>query len=74
MAGPTYTWKIEYQIRTVGIGPDGRAAEGWKVGFVTASGVHSSVFLPLANFNANHVKAAIQEQYAHIEAVHKLEG
>jgi hypothetical protein len=74
VAGTTPTWKIEYQTRTIGIGADGKATEGWKVGFVTDHGVHSSVFLPLNLYNANHVKAAIQEQYAHIEAVHKLTG
>lgn len=72
MAGQT--WKVEYQTETVGLGPDGRPVEGVRVGFVTASGVHGSVFIAKARFNANTVKAAIDEQYAHIEAVHKLGG
>lgn len=71
---PAGTWKIEYQTETVGIGPDGRPTEGVKVGFVTHAGVHGSVFVAKARFNANTVKAAIDEQYAHIEAVHKLTG
>lgn len=71
---PGATWSVEYQTETVGLGPDGRPTEGVKVGFVTASGVHGSVFIPKARFNANTVKAAIAEAYAHIEAVHKLSG
>lgn len=68
------TWTVEYQTETVGLGPDGRPTEGVKVGFVTASGVHGSVFVAKSRYNANTVKAAIQEAYAHIEAVHKLSG
>ena len=74
MAGPTPTWTIEYQTPTVGIGDDGKATEGWKIGFVTHHGVHGFVFVSRRDFNANKVKAAIAEQYAHIEAVHKLTG
>lgn len=71
---PTGTWKVEYQTETVGLGPDGRPTDGVKVGFVTADGVHGSVFVPKARYNANAVKAAIEEQYAHIVAIHKLTG
>ncbi len=74
MAAATGAWSVGYQAETVGLGPDGRPTEGVKVGFVTASGVHGSVFIPKSQFNANKVKSAIAEQYAHIEAVHKLSG
>jgi hypothetical protein len=70
MAGPTPTYKIEYQTQTVGMGPEGKAAEGWKVGyFVESLGVHGSVFVPLARFNAANVKALVAEQLAHHAAV-----
>lgn len=68
------TYRYEYQTETVGLGPDGRPVEGVKVGFVTATGVHFSVFVAKARFNANTVKAAADEAYAHVEAVHKLTG
>jgi hypothetical protein len=75
MAGSPPTYKVEYQTQTVGMGPDNRPTEGWKVGyFVEALGVHGSVFIPLARFNANTVKAAISEQMAHHDAVAKLGG
>lgn len=67
-------WKVEYQTETVGLGSDGRPTEGVKVGFVTASGVHGSVFIPKAQFNANKVKAAIIEQVTHHDAVASLNG
>jgi hypothetical protein len=70
MAGAPLTYKIEYQTQTVGMGPDGKAAEGWKVGyFVESLGVHGSVFVPLARFNAGNVKTLIAEQLAHHSAV-----
>lgn len=73
MATPTY--KIEYQAQTVGLGPDGRPTEGWKVGyFIPDLNIHGSVFIPQVQFNANKAKAAIAEQIAHHEAVHKLGG
>ncbi len=73
MAGAVPTYKIEYQTQTVGVGPDGKAAEGWKVGyFVESLGVHGSVFVTLARFNANTVKAAIAEQLAHHSAIANL--
>lgn len=68
------SWKVEYQTETVGLGSDGRPTEGVKVGFVTSHGVHGSIFLPKARYNANAAKAAIQEQVAHIDAIHSLSG
>ena len=67
-------WKVEYQTETVGLGSDGRPVEGVKVGFVTSGGVHGSVFIPKAQFNANKVKAAIIEQVTHHDAVSGLSG
>ena len=72
--GTGYTWKVEYQTETVGVGPDGRPTEGVKVGFVTAAGVHASVFVPKAQFNAANVKAAISAAYAHHSDVSGLSG
>lgn len=73
MAPPTY--KITYQTQTVGVGPDGRPTEGWKVGYsVEAQGIVGSVFVPNARFNANTVKAMIAEQLAHHSAVAGLGG
>lgn len=74
MAPAAERWKVEYQTETVGLGSDGRPVEGVKVGFVTSGGVHGSVFVAKANYNANAVKAAIHEQVEHIEAIHKLTG
>ena len=67
-------WSVEYQTETIGIGPDGKAVEGVKVGFATTEGVHGSVFLPKARYNVVNVKQAIAEQYGHIKAVHGLTG
>ena len=72
MAG-SGTWKVDYQTETVGLGPDGRPTEGVKVGFHTIpDNINGTVFIPKVRYNANTVKAAIQEQYAHIIAVHNL--
>lgn len=67
-------WSIEYQQETVGTGPDGRAAEGVKVGFVTGRGVHSSVFIPRERFNPANVKAQVAAAAAQHDEVDRLTG
>jgi len=68
-------YKIESQVQAVGVGPDGRPVEGWKVGyFVESLGIHGSVFVPQSRFNANTVRALIADQIGHHEAIHKLSG
>lgn len=64
--------KIEYQQETVGIGPDGRAVEGVKVGFVTGAGNHGSVFIDKARYNPANVKAEVTAAANQMDAVHKL--
>lgn len=68
------TWKVDTQTETVGLGPDGRPTDGVKVLFTTSTGVTASVFIPKGRFNANTVKAAIQEYVTHLDAVHNLKG
>jgi hypothetical protein len=70
----TPAWTVEYQQETVGVGADGRAVEGVKVGFVTAKGVHGSVFVPKARYGVETVKAAIAHAVATADAVHSLSG
>lgn len=67
-------YKIEYQQETVGIGADGKAAEGVKVGFVTGLGNHGSVFVPKALYSAVNVAAAVLEAANTMDEVHKLTG
>jgi hypothetical protein len=68
-------WKVDNQIETIGLGSDNHPVEGWKVFFhTTPAGVNGSVFVPKALYNAERVRALIQEQVAHINAVHGLSG
>jgi len=67
-------WTVQYQQETVDLGPDGRAVQGVKVGFVTGKGVHGSVFIPKARYNVDTVKAAIGEAVAKLDAIHGLTG
>jgi hypothetical protein len=71
---PITGWTIEYQQPMTGLGPDGRAVEGMKVGFVTGAGVHAYVFIPGAQYSAVNVRAAIAAKAAEIDTVHKLTG
>jgi hypothetical protein len=73
--GTVPTYKVEYQTQTVGVGPDGRPTEGWKIGYSVASlGIAGSIFVPSARFNANTVRALIADQLAHHAAVASLGG
>jgi hypothetical protein len=72
MAGSS--WEVENQVPTVGLGPTGKPVEGWQVNYKTSSGVHGHVFIPLAQYNANTVKAKIQEMVTHNDAVANLKG
>lgn len=67
-------WKVKTQTETVGLGPDGKPTEGVKVVFETDAGIVGSVFVPKLGFNANKVKAAIQEYVGHLDATAKLGG
>ena len=71
---PLTGWQIEYQQETVGTGPDGKAAEGIKVGFVMANGVHASVFIPKSRFSVDNARAAVAAAAAQHAAVDKLTG
>lgn len=71
---PQTGWQVEYQQETVDLGPDGRAVQGIKVGFVTKSGVHASVFLAKGDYSPDNVRAEIANAAAQIEQVHGLTG
>lgn len=71
---PATGWEVEYQQETVDLGPDGRAIQGVKVGFVTGLGVHASVFVPKTTYSPDAVKAAIAAAAYQIDTVHKLTG
>lgn len=67
-------WSIEYQQETVGLGPDGRAAEGVKVGYTTGKGLHGSVFIPKDRYNPANVAAQVAAAAAQMDEVHGLTG
>jgi hypothetical protein len=69
---PGIQGKVIYQQETVDLGPDGRAVQGVKVGFMTAKGIHGSVFIPKARYNVETVRAAVGEQAAKLDAIHDL--
>jgi hypothetical protein len=67
-------WKITYQQPMTGLGPDGRAVEGMKVGFETAKGVNSWVFIPRERYNLDTVKAAVADEARKVDSIHALLG
>lgn len=62
---------IGQQQRTT-LGPDGRFQDVVEVTFTTDHGVTQSVTVPLVKYNADTVKAMIDERLSHIDAVHNL--
>lgn len=71
---PTSKWRVEYQQETVGLGPDGRAVDGVKIGFETEAGHHGSVFIPKARYNPENVKAAVATAAYQMDLVGGLSG
>lgn len=67
-------WKFQSQSATLGIGPDGKATEGYQVYFVTGSGQQGSVFVVRSLYNPANVAAAIAAHAAELEGVAKLSG
>lgn len=71
---PQTGWGIEYQQPSVDLGPDGRAVQGMKVGFVTGKGVHAFVFIPQNMYSVDNVRAALAAAAKQIDDVHSLTG
>lgn len=74
MAASTPAWKVTAQTETTDRGPDGRAARGMSVQFVTAKGVHASVFVPLNQYDPASVSTLVGERAKLIDSVHGLSG
>ncbi len=75
MANPAVpAWEVLTQVPSTGLGPDRRAVEGMKIGFVTAKGVHDFVFIANERYNAENVKAAILARVMHSNAIADLKG
>lgn len=75
MAGTQPAWTITSQIPTVDLDAAGKAVRGVRVGYViTATGVSDTVFLPLARYNPDTVKAAVAEAVKNHNAVSQLQG
>lgn len=65
------SWRITSQRQTSTVS-GGMFINGMEVSFVTTSGVPGSVFIALPSYNAETVKAAIDERVHQIEAVNSL--
>lgn len=67
-------WQVVSQVDQTKSGPNGTWQEGMLVTFITAAGITSSVFVPLAGYNPDNVKAAIQAKVDQLSAVAGLTG
>lgn len=57
-------WKVTSQTETTNISAGGDIAEGIRVGFVLDDGTAGSVFVPLAGYSADKVRAAVAARAA----------
>ena len=75
MADPDVpAWVVTGQNETVDTGPDGSFVPGVRVSFRTAAGVTGAVFVPLAGYTAENVKASINARASVISEVGSLTG
>lgn len=66
---PQVTWKIRFQNRTVGKGPDGKLTSGYDIGFTTAAGVDGEIFQPASLYTTANVTAAIAAHARELDQV-----
>lgn len=71
-AAPAPRWRVTGQAMATKADPSQGLVEGWTVTFVTAAGDRGSVFVPLAQYNAATVRAAIEAIVPHVEDVRGL--
>jgi hypothetical protein len=65
-------FNIDAQTPGVGLGADGKAAQGYTVQFTTASGVKGELFIPRKDYQVANVQRIVAEHAATLEAVAKL--
>lgn len=68
------TWTVESQSDATELTPNGQVVNGVTVGFVTAGGTHSTVFVPNDVYSVDRVRAAITAKAAQVVAVESLSG
>lgn len=67
-------WTVTSQTEGPVIGPNGKAVLGVTVNFVTAKGVHGSVFVATDQYTALNVRAAIAARAAALDEVQGMQG
>jgi hypothetical protein len=73
-AAGNVAFKVTAQTPTLGIGPDGKAVEGYRVSFETGSGAQGWVFLPYNLYSAANVQAAISPHARELDQVQGLKA
>ena len=74
MSAPNYAipssgWTITAQIEGTRVVPPGRVETGTTVYFTTGNGDQGSVFVPLAQYNVETVKAAVAARAGQLDAI-----
>lgn len=70
---PPGGWRVTTQQPATRVIPgSGQPVAGYSVGFITSDGTNGTVFIPLPQYTADNVKAAIASQVAAIDAVSNL--
>lgn len=70
----TPAWEVISQRETTQASPAGVFTTGVTVMYRTAAGVYGSVFVPMAQYNADNVKAMISAATTVHDAVGQLRG
>lgn len=72
--GKPPAWEVTGQIEKVDLGPNGTFVQGVAVTFRTADGSVGTVFVPVEQYTADRVRAAINARAAALAEVAALRG
>lgn len=67
-------WKITSQQPTTAFGPDGKAADGYLINFLTLLNQPGNVFVPRSMYNPTNVRAAVSAHASELDDVASMTG
>ncbi len=71
---PQGAWQVLAQEETFDRAPGGQVVPGVKVSFVTAGGVHASIFVPNSLYSPDNVRAAVAARAHQLDTVQGMSG
>lgn len=71
-SGTPPRYRVDSQLATVGIGPDGKAARGIEISFTTERGNKGTVFVTRESYSVDRAREQIEAHVRDLDAVSAL--